>query len=203
MDIIFPCIINDIKHLKVGDKVNISGNLLTARDEAHKKLIEGLKVKGHKLKLKIEFDELKGLLKNGAIFHCGPIMINQKGRWICLGAGPTTSQRMDTYTPEIIKNYKVKGIVGKGGMGIEVKEALQQNCGVYFQTIGGASALLSRCVIKVNKVFFLKQMGIPEAIWSLTVRNFPAFVSIDCYGNSIYDIVESKAFEMAKKLMLY
>ncbi len=203
MDISFPCKIDDIKCLKLGDRVNINGNLLTARDDAHKKLIECLKVEGQKIKIKMLFNELKELLKNGAIFHCGPIMINQKGGWICLGAGPTTSTRMDIYTPDIIKNYKVRGIIGKGGMNIEVKKALQQNCGVYFQTIGGASALLSKCVIKVNKVFFLEEMGIPEAIWSLTVKNLPAFVSMDCYGNSIYEIVEKRAFEIAKKFKLY
>lgn len=150
-----------IKELKIGDEVLLSGTLYTARDQAHKRLIELLK---KKRKLPIG-------LKGATIYYCGPTK-TMPGK-IIGSCGPTTSSRMDTFTPMLLK-YGLKGMVGKGSRSEEVVEAIRKYRSIYFITIGGAGAYLSKRVKKATVVAF-KDLG-PEAIYKLEVRDLPAIV---------------------------
>lgn len=162
----------EIKNLKAGDYVYITGTIYTARDAAHKRMYEGLE---RKEALPIE-------LENNIIYYMGPSPARE-GQ-IIGSAGPTTSSRMDKYTPELIR-LGLKGMIGKGKRSEQVKEAIIKNKAVYFAAIGGAGALLSKCIIS-SKVIAYEDLG-TEAIRKLEVKNFPVIVVIDAEGNNLYE----------------
>lgn len=161
-----------ISSLKAGDFVYISGTIYTARDAAHKRMSEALAGKGA---LPIE-------LKNNIIYYLGPSPARE-GRVIG-SAGPTTSGRMDKYTPALL-DLGLKGMIGKGRRSKEVKEAVVRNGCVYFAAIGGAGALLSKA-IKASEVVAYEDLG-PEAVRKLEVENFPVIVVMDADGNDLYE----------------
>ena len=161
-----------ISSLKAGDFVYISGTIYTARDAAHKRMSEALAGKGA---LPIE-------LKNNIIYYLGPSPARE-GRGIG-SAGPTTSGRMDKYTPALL-DLGLKGMIGKGRRSKEVKEAVVRNGCVYFAAIGGAGALLSKA-IKASEVVAYEDLG-TEAVRKLEVENFPVIVVMDADGNDLYE----------------
>ncbi len=161
-----------ISSLKAGDFVYISGTIYTARDAAHKRMSEALAGKGA---LPIE-------LKNNIIYYLGPSPARE-GRVIG-SAGPTTSGRMDKYTPALL-DLGLKGMIGKGRRSEEVKEAVVRNGCVYFAAIGGAGALLSKA-IKASEVVAYEDLG-TEAVRKLEVENFPVIVVMDADGNDLYE----------------
>ena len=161
-----------ISSLKAGDFVYISGTIYTARDAAHKRMREALAGKGA---LPIE-------LKNNIIYYLGPSPARE-GRVIG-SAGPTTSGRMDKYTPALL-DLGLKGMIGKGRRSEEVKEAVVRNGCVYFAAIGGAGALLSKA-IKASEVVAYEDLG-TEAVRKLEVENFPVIVVMDADGNDLYE----------------
>ncbi|MCI8738146.1 MAG: Fe-S-containing hydro-lyase [Lachnospiraceae bacterium] len=161
-----------ISSLKAGDFVYISGTIYTARDAAHKRMSEALAGKGA---LPIE-------LKNNIIYYLGPSPARE-GRVIG-SAGPTTSGRMDKYTPALL-DLGLKGMIGKGRRSKEVKEAVVRNGCVYFAAIGGAGALLSKA-IKASEVVAYEDLG-TEAVRKLEVENFPVIVVMDADGNDLYE----------------
>ncbi len=161
-----------ISSLKAGDFVYISGTIYTARDAAHKRMSEALAGKGA---LPIE-------LKNNIIYYLGPSPARE-GRVIG-SAGPTTSARMDKYTPALL-DLGLKGMIGKGRRSKEVKEAVVRNGCVYFAAIGGAGALLSKA-IKASEVVAYEDLG-TEAVRKLEVENFPVIVVMDADGNDLYE----------------
>ena len=161
-----------ISSLKAGDVVYISGTIYTARDAAHKRMREALAGKGA---LPIE-------LKNNIIYYLGPSPARE-GRVIG-SAGPTTSGRMDKYTPALL-DLGLKGMIGKGRRSKEVKEAVVRNGCVYFAAIGGAGALLSKA-IKASEVVAYEDLG-TEAVRNLEVENFPVIVVMDADGNDLYE----------------
>ena len=170
-NIITPLDLNVIKFLKAGQELFLSGTIYTARDQAHKKLVEAINA-GKNLPI-----ELKGAV----IYYCGPTQ-TPKGKVI--GAcGPTTSSRMDEFTP-LFLSKGLKAMIGKGDRSKEVKAAIKKYKGVYFVTYAGCGALLSKCV-KKSKVFAYSDLG-PEAILKLEVKDFPLIVAIDANGGSIY-----------------
>ncbi|MCX5711606.1 MAG: FumA C-terminus/TtdB family hydratase beta subunit [Candidatus Omnitrophica bacterium] len=160
-----------IKDLKAGQILSLSGTIYTARDQAHKRLVEALK-KGKKMPV-----DLKGQL----IYYCGPTQ-TPKGKVIG-SCGPTTSSRMDEFTPALLK-AGLKGMIGKGNRSKEVAGQIKKYKTVYFVTFSGCGALLSRSVIKKELVAY-KDLG-PEAVYKLEVRNFPLIVAIDPQGRSIF-----------------
>ena len=160
-----------IKSLKVGDKLWISGKIYTARDLAHKRLIETIKLK-KKLPIK---------LKGQIIYYCGPTPSRQKR--IIGSAGPTTSSRMDNLTEPLLKSG-LKGTIGKGARGKNIIKMLRKYKSVYFVAVGGAGALLAR-TIKSARVVAYPELG-PEAIYELQVSNFPVFVANDTHGKDIF-----------------
>ena len=161
-----------VKQLKAGDTVSITGVIYSARDAAHKRMIEALE-RGEKLPLPIE----------GAIlYYLGPTPAPE-GRAIG-SAGPTTASRMDKYTPQLLE-LGLKGMVAKGRRIQAVKDAIKENKAVYMAAIGGAGALLSKC-IKEAEVIAYDDLG-PEAIRRMVVEDFPAVVIADCEGNDLYE----------------
>lgn len=168
----------DISKLQAGDVVKLNGTIYTARDAAHKRLIETLD-KGEKLPF-----ELQGAL----IYYVGPSPA-PPGRPIG-AAGPTTSYRMDTYAPRL-HSLGLKATIGKGKRSDEVKQALKDNTAVYFGATGGAGALLSKC-IKEAKVIAYDELG-PEAIRELTVEEFPLLVINDSHGGELYAVPDRAA----------
>jgi fumarate hydratase subunit beta len=167
----------DIKKLSVGDTIFLSGKIFTARDQAHKKMLEEKK-KGKKIPF---------ITKEMALLHCGPVVKKEKNEWIIVSAGPTTSARMESFESEFISSFGIKMIIGKGGMGIKTLKALKKAGAVYTHFTGGAGALAAKAIKKVENVYFLEELGIPEAIWILDVENFgPLIVTMDAKGNSFY-----------------
>lgn len=160
--------------LSSGDYVFITGTIYSARDAAHKRMYEALE-NGEKIPLE---------LKNNVIYYMGPSPARE-GRVIG-SAGPTTASRMDKYTPRLL-DLGLKGMIGKGKRTKEVQEAVVRNGGVYFAAVGGAGALLSKCIVK-SEVIAYEDLG-TEAIRKMEVVDFPAIVVIDSKGNNLYEEV--------------
>ena len=169
-----PLVSEEIKELRAGDYVYITGTVYTARDAAHKRMEEALN-QGSPLPLD---------LKDNVIYYMGPSPARQ-GRPIG-SAGPTTASRMDKYTPRLL-DLGLKGMIGKGKRTPEVAEAIVRNQAVYFAAVGGAGALLSKCIVESQMIAY-EDLG-TEAIRKLTVKDFPAVVVIDSLGNNLYEQV--------------
>jgi len=178
-----------IRSLKVGDEVAISGTIYTGRDAVHKYLHEGGKLP-------------EGVnLRGGILYHCGPVMVkDERGEWKCVAAGPTTSIREEPYQWEVIRDFGLAGVIGKGGMGEKTLEACRKYGCVYLHGIGGAAQVLAQCVKRVRTAY-LMELGAPEAIWEMEVENFPVVVTMDSHGNSLHrEVFNSSQAELAKIL---
>lgn len=179
-----------IRALKVGDEVLISGVVFTGRDAVHKYLHEGGRLPA-------------GVnLRDGILYHCGPVVLkDERGQWKVTAAGPTTSIREEPYQGQIIKQFGLRAVIGKGGMGDKTLAACQEFGCVYLHAVGGAAQVLAECVKKVRDVYLLEQFGSPEAIWELEVENFPAVVTMDSHGRSLHkEVFAASQSELAKRL---
>ncbi len=170
----------DVRKLKVGDVVLLDGIVYTGRDAVHKYLHDG--------------GELD-VIRDGVIYHCGPVVLKDGGEYRVVAAGPTTSIREEPYQADIIKRFGIKAVIGKGGMGAKTQKACQDHGCVYLHAIGGAAQIYARCVQRVLSVR-LEQFGSPEAVWELEVRNFPAVVTIDSHGNNLQQVVTDRSREL-------
>lgn len=159
------------KKLKAGDTVLLSGTLYTGRDAAHKRLIELLD----------KNEELPLNIKNEIIYYVGPSPA--KPGYVIGSAGPTTSYRMDSYTPRLL-DLGLRGMIGKGARNKEVIESIKKNKAVYFGAIGGAAALIGKSIIK-SEVIAYEDLG-AEAIRKIEVKDMPLVVIIDSEGNNLY-----------------
>ena len=179
-----------IRSLKTGDPVAISGVLFTGRDVVHKYLHEG-----GTLPPEVNF-------KNGIIYHCGPVVLkDEKGGWKVTAAGPTTSIREEPFQGDVIRQYGLRGVIGKGGMGDRTLAACKEAGCVYLHAIGGAAQVLAESIQRVRNVYFLKEFGSPEAIWELEVVDFPAVVTMDSHGNSLHkDVLAASEANLAEQL---
>ena len=176
-----PLTEEEVRKLKVNDKVILSGIIFTARDRAHKYLLED--------------KSMKKKFENAVIYHCGPVIKNRK----VISAGPTSSIRLEKYTHEIIRQYKIKAIIGKGGMGRNTREACKKYGCVYLSAVGGAAAYIAKSIKKIIKGYKLEFEA--EAIWELEVENFPVIVTIDSNGNSIHDEILKKSGKTYKEMI--
>ena len=165
-----------IRALKVGDVVLLSGDMYTGRDNVHAYL----------MKNPPPVD-----LNGQVLYHCGPVMMKQGDKWTVKAAGPTTSAREEPYEAHVINTYGVRVVIGKGGMGKKTLDALKSFGAVYLNAIGGAAQFYARSIKEV-KGQYLPEFGIPEAMWHLRVENFAAIVTMDSHGNSLHADVEQE-----------
>lgn len=177
MELFTPLTSEQLLTLKVGDKVYLTGVIYTARDQAHKQIIETIE----------RGEEPPFPLENNIIFYVGPTPA-KPGEAIG-SAGPTTSYRMDAYTPYLL-DRGLKGMIGKGERSQEVIDSIVRNKAVYFAAIGGTGALLAASIEK-SKLIAYPDLG-PEAVYKLTVKNFPCYVAIDCEGSDIFELTIEK-----------
>jgi len=168
-----------VRALRVGDVVLVSGEMFTGRDAVHAYLMD---------------HEPPADLHGAVLYHCGPVMLQQNGEWKVKAAGPTTSSREEPYQATVIERYGVRAVIGKGGMGAKTSAALEKFGAVYLNAIGGAAQFYARTVEKVLDVNLL-DFGIPEAMWHLKVNNFAAIVTMDAHGNSLHRDVEAETGE--------
>jgi fumarate hydratase subunit beta len=164
--------------------------MVTARDQAHRRALEYSK-QGESLPV-----ELEGL----AVFHCGPIVKKKGDKWSVVAAGPTTSTRMDIFEDEIIKRFKVRVIIGKGGMGKRTTDAMEKYGAVYGAFTGGAAVLAAKAIREISSVEWL-DLGTPEAMWIMKVEEFgPLAVAIDSHGNNLFADIQNRTEENRKSI---
>ena len=180
----------EIRKLKVNDVLYITGTIVTARDQAHRRALEYFK-QGKPLPINLE-----GL----AVFHCGPVVSKEGEKWVAVAAGPTTSTRMDIFEDEFIKNFKVRVVIGKGGMGKRTTDAMAKYGALYGAFTGGAAILAAKAIKNVRGVEWL-DLGTPEALWIFKVEDFgPLTVAIDSHGNNLFMDVAKAVEENRKKI---
>jgi len=186
----FPFTEEKIRALKVGDEVLISGVIHTGRDAVHKYLHEGGQLP----------DGVS--LRDGILYHCGPVVMKQDdGSWKATAAGPTTSIREEPYQWQVIRDFGLRGVIGKGGMGDKTLAACKEYGCVYLHAVGGAAQVLAERIKKVSNVYMMEKFGAPEAIWEFEVEDFPAVVTIDSHGNSLHkEVFERSKAALAARL---
>jgi fumarate hydratase class I len=186
----FPFTEGKIRALKVGDEVLISGIVFTGRDAVHKYLHDG-----GQLPAGVD-------LRDGILYHCGPVVLKDAaGKWTVTAAGPTTSIREEPYQGQIIRDFGLRGVIGKGGMGDRTLAACQEHGCVYLHAVGGAAQVLAECIKSVRGVYLMEKFGAPEAIWEFEVADFPAVVTMDSHGTSLHkEVFEKSQAELAKRL---
>ncbi|MDD5220050.1 MAG: FumA C-terminus/TtdB family hydratase beta subunit [Candidatus Bipolaricaulis sp.] len=176
------------RDLRAGDVVHVSGTVFTARDVAHRRLLEA-----HAQGQRLPFDPA-GL----ALYHCGPVVRPVDGGWRVLSAGPTTSARMEPLEVRFLEVFRPRLVIGKGGMGDRTLEALGHLGAAYAHFPGGAGALAARRVTRVRSVYGLEEWGMPEAVWVLDVEHFgPLLITMDSAGR---DLHRDRRIEVAKNL---
>jgi fumarate hydratase class I len=184
----------DIRALRVGEAIHLSGVIVTARDAAHKYMIENfVKTGGNPPASEAAlYEELKKVLAGGVIYHCGPVVQQTDGRWSFVAAGPTTSIREEPYQADVIGHFGVRAVIGKGGMGAKTLQACQDYGAVYLHAIGGAATFIAESVKEVLTVYKL-DFGVPEAFWVIRVEDFPAVVTMDSHGGSLHRLIEEQS----------
>ena len=166
---------NQIKQLHTGDIIYVTGEIFTARDEAHHKMLQ------------LNSKSMPFIPSKMGLFHCGPLVKKIKKGWEIVSAGPTTSSRMEIFEDKFIEKFRISIIIGKGGMGEKTSKALQKYACIYTSYTGGAGALAADRISEVKNVYWLEELGMPEAVWILKVKDFgPLIVSMDSHGNSLY-----------------
>jgi fumarate hydratase subunit beta len=236
-DLSIPISEDSVRALRVGDTVRLSGVMVTGRDAAHKYMVEtfirpstgsGQCADAVPESERPLYEELRRLLREGVIYHCGPVVRQRppsadkmasgptsppgggalacvsplrEGRWEFVAAGPTTSIREEVYEPEVIAHFGLRGVIGKGGMGPGTLQACQEHGAVYFHAVGGAASLIADAVKEVVTVYKREEFGVPEAFWVIRVEGFPVVVTMDSHGRSIHDEVEAMSSQALERLI--
>jgi len=171
-----------VRELKIGGTVYLSGNVVTGRDEMHIRAIENSR-RGKPVPEGIE---------GSVLYHCGPIVAKDSGGWRVVAAGPTTSARMDSLEPEMIRRFKIRAVIGKGGMSKEVGDAMRETGCVYLAAVGGAAVSLAESIAAVAGAEW-QDLGMAEAMWRFRIERMgPLIVAMDSDGNSLYENVRSR-----------
>lgn len=185
-----PCDEATIRGLHVGDEARLSGRLITGRDAAHHWLVGGLR------------EEVAPYLAGSMIYHCGPVVRrNTDGSFDFVAAGPTTSAREEPYQADVIGRYGVRGVIGKGGMGNRTRQGLREHGAVYLHAVGGTAQSLARAVVRVERVFKLEELGVPEAMWVIEVKDFPTVVTMDAHGGSLHETIAEGSKAVLERLL--
>lgn len=175
----FPFDARQVRALKAGDAVSLSGLIHTGRDRFHKFFADGGR-------LPVDF-------RDGALYHCGPVCVRGGGGWKVVSAGPTTSVRENPYESAFIAASGVRVIIGKGGMDERTLAAMKRHGCIYVQAVGGAGAFYAASVKRVAGVDFLETFGAAEACWHFEVEDFRGVVAMDAHGRSLFSDVASAA----------
>lgn len=175
-----------VRALRVGQQVSISGVVYSGRDRLHRRLFEGA--------------ESPVDLENAALFHSGPVALRREGTWVIRAAGPTTSMRLEPYMPGIIERYRVRVVIGKGGMGEGTRRACARHGCVYIQAVGGAASVIASRISEVPNVHFLKEFGMSEALWEIVVEDLQGVVTMDTRGRSLHKRVLQSSRRALKAL---
>ena len=179
-----------VRELKVGEGVELTGRMITGRDAAHKWLLEDYR------------EEVAPFLEGTVIYHCGPVVRQlDDGTYEFVAAGPTTSIREEPYQADVIEKYGLRGVIGKGGMGLQTLAGLEKSGALYLHAVGGAAQVLAQAVRKVERVFMLEEFGVPEALWVIDVVKFPVMVTMDARGGSLHTEVENNSKEQFERLL--
>ncbi|HLF75306.1 MAG TPA: fumarate hydratase C-terminal domain-containing protein [Anaerolineales bacterium] len=192
-----------IRSLHVGEPVQLTGIMLTGRDAVHKWLTETFIKKtrapqGDDLQV---YEEIKKYLHQGVLYHCGPVVSGlDTKQYKFVAAGPTTSIREEPYQAGVMEHFKVKGVIGKGGMGAKTLQGCIDTPGVYFHAIGGAASYLAQTVTRVLGVYKL-EFGTPEAMWVIEVKDFPAVVTMDSHGGSQHAVIDERSKKVLDDLL--
>lgn len=202
-EITIPISDETIRGLKVGEPVSLSGVMMTGRDAVHKWMIETFIKKtrepqGDDLEV---YETIKPLLEQGVIYHCGPVVSGLDTKdYKFVAAGPTTSIREEPYQADVMKHFKIKGVIGKGGMGPKTLAGCKEVPFVYLHAIGGAASYIAQSVQKVLDVYKL-DFGVPEAIWVIEVKDFPVVVTMDSHGGSQHADVDDSSKKVLDELL--
>lgn len=198
-----PISVDEIKGLRVGDSVLLSGVMITGRDAVHKWIYDTFisKTKPATPEDLAILDQLKPILNGGLIYHCGPVVSGlDTKQYRFVAAGPTTSIREEPYQGDVMKFFNLRGVIGKGGMGQKTLKACHEVPAVYFHAIGGAAALIADCVIEVIGVHKL-DFGVPEAIWVIRVKDLPAIVTMDAHETSLHMSIREQSKAVLDRLI--
>ena len=186
-ELVYPFGEETVRSLEVGEMVRISGRLVTGRDRLHKHLFEG--------------GTCPVDLRDGALYHCGPVALKQDGVWVITAAGPTTSMRHEPYLADLIARHGLRIVLGKGGMGAATRKACEEHGCAYLHAVGGAAAVIAQCVECVEGVHFMREFGCAEAMWVLQVRGLEAVVTMDARGHSLHEDIQATSKGVVEKLM--
>ncbi len=179
-----------VRELKVGEGVELTGRMITGRDAAHKWLLEDYR------------EQVAPFLEGTVIYHCGPVVRQlDDGTYEFVAAGPTTSIREEPYQADVIEKYGLRGVIGKGGMGLQTLAGLEKSGALYLHAVGGAAQVLAQAVRKVERVFMLEEFGVPEALWVIDVVKFPVMVTMDARGGSLHTEVENNSKVQFERLL--
>ena len=179
----YPFREKDVRKLRAGDAVSISGRIYTGRDKLHKHFADGGR-------LPVDF-------RDGALYHCGPVVVKSADGWRVVSAGPTTSVRENPYEPAFIAASGVRVIIGKGGMDAATLAAMKRHGCIYVQAVGGAGALYGEAVGNVAGVSMLGEFGAAEAVWHFDVVDFRGVVAMDAHGRSLFaEVFEASAAQV-------
>ena len=192
-----------IHSLKVGEAVALSGMMVTGRDAAHKWMMETFVKKTRAPQGEDEkiYEELRKLLNGSIIYHCGPVVSGLDTKeYKFIAAGPTTSIREEPYQADVMKHFNVKGVIGKGGMGLKTLKGCQEGPFVYLHAIGGAASYLAQTVTRVHGVYKM-EFGVPEAIWVIEVKEFPVVVTMDSHGASQHAVIDEHSKKVLEELL--
>ncbi len=203
LEIEIPISEKAICSLEVGAPVLLSGVMITGRDAAHKWMIDTFIKKtrqpqGDDLEV---YEAIRPILDGGVIYHCGPVVAGLDTRqYRFVAAGPTTSIREEPYQGDVMRHFNLHGVIGKGGMGPKTLAACHEVPGVYLHAIGGAASLLAQTVTRVLGVHKLS-FGVPEAMWVIEVKDFPAVVTMDAHNSSQHEVIERRSREALERLL--
>ena len=183
----YPFEEKEVRALKAGDAVSITGRIYTGRDKFHKYFAEGGK-------LPVDF-------RDGALYHCGPVVVKDGSSFRVVAAGPTTSVRENAYEPDFIAKTGVRLVIGKGGMDANTLAAMREHGCVYVQAVGGGGAVYADAIGTAAGVSLLDEFGAAEAVWHFDVKDFRGVVAMDAHGRSLFDEVRGESEKKLKGLM--
>lgn len=200
IDLSTPISEAQIRELRVGDVISLSGTLVTARDAAHKYMVESwIEHEATGADAELE-DTLAPILDGGVIYHCGPVVRqDEAGKWHFVAAGPTTSSREEPYQHKVIAALGLRAVIGKGGMGAQTLAACEEHGAVYLHAVGGAASLIAQRVEEVEAVY-KTEFGLPEAFWQIRVKDFQCVVTMDSHGKSLHAKVLADSRERFNQL---